>query len=581
MSRCPPAADSRVSRRSVLGAITTTGLALSVSGCMDVVQSAVSGSRTERSSITIATVPSDGDREGVQLARALAENLEAVGLAVDIDYLSPVEFYRAVLLEGAFDCYVGRYPDFTDPDALYEALHSQYADESGWQNPFGFSNTAVDDLLEEQRLTEGARRQEVVAALLDRVAEEQPFVPICVPDEVRAVRTDRFDGWEGSHLATRLGYLGLTTADDDAELAAVVTDSRPTRNLNPVAAHYRTHGPIVDLLYDSLATADEGAYRPWLATSIEWDGETAAITLREDLQFHDGEALTAADVAFTYQFLEDSTLGADVVPSPVPRYRGRSSMVEAVEVVDELTLSMTVDASADVRERALEVPVLPDHVWREHVEAATDADPAVRQGRWEAVTDEIGPPIGSGPFVLDDRSERDHLAFTRFEEHFSLTDDEFPGPTTETVRIDVEPSSLSAVERVTDGTADVTTSTLETHAIEAAADRESVEVLESPSRTFYHVGFNVRREPFTTPQVRRAVAGLLDAAWLVEDIFDGRATTVASALSDDWHPDSIADEQPAPTFFGTDGDLDVEAARAAFEDAGFRYDSAHDRLVRR
>ena len=581
MSRCPPAADSRVSRRSFLGAIATTGLALSASGCMDVVQSAVSGSRTERSSITLATVPSDGDREGVQLARALAGNLEAVGLAVDIDYLSPVEFYRTVLLEGTFDCYVGRYPSGADPDFLYEALHSRYADESGWQNPFGFTNTAVDDLLKEQRMTEGERRREIVVALLERLTEEQPFVPICVPDEVRAVRTDRFDGWEGSHLATRLGYLGLTTADDDAELAAVVTDSRPTRNLNPIAAHYRTHEPIVDLLYDSLATADEGKYQPWLATSIAWDGETAAITLRDDLRFHDGETLTAVDVAFTYQFLEDTTLGADVVPSPAPRYRGRSSMVESVEIVDERTLSMTVDAGADVRERALTVPILPEHVWRERVEAATDVDPAVRQGRWEAVTDELVPPIGSGPFVLDDRSERDHLAFTRFEEHFSLTDDEFPGPTTETVRIDVEPSSLSAVERIAGGTADVTTSALETHAIEAATDREAVEVLESPPRAFYHVGFNVRREPFTTPQVRRAVAGLLDTAWLVDAVFDGRATTVASVLSNDWHPDSIADEQPAPTFFGTDGDLDVEAARAAFEDAGFRYDPAHDRLVRR
>ncbi|WP_255194297.1 ABC transporter substrate-binding protein [Natronobeatus ordinarius] len=548
---------------------------------MDVVQSAVSGSRTERSSITLATVPSDGDREGVQLARALAENLEAVGLAVDIDYLSPVEFYRTVLLEGAFDCYVGRYPAFTDPDVLYEALHSRYADESGWQNPFGFSNTAVDDLLEEQRTTGGERRREVVVALLERLTEEQPFVPICVPDEVRAVRTDRFDGWEGSHLATRLGYLGLTSGGDDAELTTVVTDSRPTRNLNPVAAHYRTHGPIVDLLYDSLVTADEDAYRPWLATSIEWDEGMAAITLRDDLRFHDGENLTAADVAFTYQFLEDTTLGADVVPSPAPRYRGRSSMVEAVEVVDERMLSISVDAGDDVRERALTVPILPEHVWRERVEAATDADPAVRQGRWEAVTDEFAPPIGSGPFVLDDRSERDHLTLTRFEEHFTLTDDALPGPTTETVRIDVEPSSLSAVEQVADGTADVTTSTLETHAIEAATDRETVEVLESPSRTFYHVGFNVRREPFTTPQVRRAVAGLVDAAWLVDAVFDGRATPVASALSDDWLPDSIADERPATTFFGTDGDLDVEAARAVFEDAGFRYDPAHDRLVRR
>ena len=582
MSRCPPDADTPVSRRALLGA-AAAGLAFSTSGCMDVVESAVNGTQTERSSISIATVPADGDREGVQLARSLARRLEAVGLAVDLEYLSPVEFHRAVLLDGEFDCYVGRHPGETDPDFLYEVLHSQYADESGWQNPFGFTNTAVDELLEEQRRADGENRREAVADLLERFLEEQPFVPICVPDEVRVARSDRFDGWDADRLSTRLGLLGLETVDEETDLAAIVTDSRPSRNLNPLAAHYRDRGAIVDLLYDSLVIDAVDEYRPWLAASIEWTDGTAEVILRDDGRFHDGEPLTADDVAFTYRFLEDTTLGADDVPSPPPRYRGLASMVDAVDVDDERHLSITVDAGADVRERALTVPVLPEHVWRDRVEEATEEDPAVRQGRWEVLTDENVPAVGSGPFAFEERSERDHLTLTRFEDHFTQADDDLPELTAETVRIDVDPGSLSAVERVDDGTADVTVSTLETHVLDEARDREAVDVLSGSSPTFYYVGFDVRREPFTNPYVRRAVTGLLDAAWLVEDVFDGRATPVSAPLPDEWVPADLAydDEHPISPFFGTDGELDVEAARQAFESAGFRYDEERDRLVRR
>ncbi len=582
----PPDSNGGVSRRSLLAA-TAAGVTVSTSGCMDLVQGTIGQDNSGQLSLSITTVPADGDREGVQLARALAENLEAVGIDVSFDMRSPLEFHRAILLDHDFDLYVGRHPGGIDPDFLYDALHSAYATESGWQNPFGFARIGFDELLERQRSTDGDERREAVAELLRQLTREYPypFVPICFPDEFRTVRPDRFEGWDARHLGTRLGYLGLEPRDGATELTVAGTDSRPSRNLNPLAAAYRGRGTIVDLLYDSLVTPaygdDGGEYRLWLAEDLDWDDSSVTVTLREDCRFHNGDALTAKDVAFTYQFLADTALGRADVPSPSPRYRGRAAAVTNIERHDERTLTLTTTAGRAASERALTVPILPRDVWWSQVEDATEQNQSISQGTWDVVTGDV-PAIGSGPFELEDRSEGERVTLTRFEDHFTLREDDLPGPTVDRLRLTIDPGSLAAIETVQSGSADATMSSLETHALDQAREYENVELLESPSRSFYHVGFNVRHAPFSNPHFRRIVARLLDKARLVEDVFDGNATPTAVPVTDEWVPDDLAwnREDPVAPFLGSDGELDVEEARTKFESAGFQYDSGGNLLAR-
>ncbi|WP_255194299.1 ABC transporter substrate-binding protein [Natronobeatus ordinarius] len=569
------------SRRALLAA-AATGVTAATAGCVRQARSVITRDAVDRLSVTIATVPSDYDREAVQLARRLGDNLEAVGIGVSIDFLARDELPRAVLVNHDFDLYVGRHPDFTDPDFLYEALHSRYADESGWQNPFGFTSMAFDELLERQRTLEGEPRRGAVVDVLEGVAEEQPFVPICVPEEYRLVRDDRAGGWDDGHLATRLGYLGLETPERDAELRAAIVDTRPTKNLNPLSVEYREQGTVVDLLYDSLGTVDDGELRPWLARSWEWDGSTATVELREGVRWHDGEALTAADVAFTYRLLEDTTLGDGSVPSPAPRYRGLTSLVDEIELEDEHTLSLSVTAGPDVGSRAFTVPILPEHVWADRTDEASIPGVRVAQGTTEALVTDNVPPVGSGPFAFAERTERDVLVLERFDDHFTTTDDALPGATVERLRILVHPRSTSAIEAVEAGDADVTITPLEAYSVETVSESSLVRLLTSPSTTFYHVGFNARNAPFSNPYFRRTVAGLLDKAWLVEEVFEGYARPIATPATDAWTPDSLAfeGEDPAVPFFGSDGELDERAARSAFEEAGFRYDEEGHLLAR-
>ncbi|RKD97499.1 ABC transporter substrate-binding protein [Halopiger aswanensis] len=636
---------SRVSRRAMLAA-AGTGAAVSTSGCIRRVRSIVNREDVDPLSLTITTLPADGDRESIQLAREIAAALETVGIDVSIEMRSNEEFLRAILINQEFDVYVGRHPGDTDPSYLYEALHSRYADERGWQNPFGYANLAFDEFLEAQRAAEGDDRQAAVQDTLEALAVEQPFVPLCVPDEYRLVRTDRFTGWGDGHPASQLGYLGLergpalesadgaageaaaADGDEPTALRAAHVDARPSQNLNPLSAEYRNRGTIIDLLYDSLAvtpvsstdfdgadledddetsadTEDDGAasdtdeatpttdLEPWLAADWEWDeaGETMTVELRENCRFHDDEPLTADDIRFTYRFLADTGLGELEVDAPSPLYQGRVDAVESVDRLDEYRLEITVDASRAVGERALTVPILPKHIWKPRAAAADVPGYRVALGTSEALVTNNVPPVGSGPYQFATRSEREHVTLERFNDHFTTRDAvTLPGATPDRIRFLIDPRSASAIERVETNEADITSTALESYVVddlladaEAGELPEDVTVLESKSWLFYHLGFNTRKAPFSNPRFRRCVAQVLDKQWFVETVFDGHARPIAAPVTEEWTPDSLrwGGEDPETPFLGTDGEIDVAAAREAFEAAGFSFDSEGRLRVRR
>ncbi|SIR71687.1 ABC transporter substrate-binding protein [Natronorubrum thiooxidans] len=571
-----------ISRRAALA--SAVGLTASTSGCVRQLRSIVNRDDIQQLSLTITTRSADGDRESIRLAREIAATLETVGIDVSIEMRSNEEFLRAVLINHDFDLYVGQHPGGIDPDFLYETLHSLYADESGWQNPFGFTNLLIDDRLEAQRVADGDERREAVVAMLEAIAIEQPFVPICTPTEYRLVRDDRYDGWSRGHLATRTGYLDLEPQTDNSadRLRVVHMDPRPSENLNPLNAEYREQGTFIDLLYDSLAVevvAADGdhALEPWLAEGWEWtDESTLRLALRSDCAFHDGEPVTADDVAFTYRFLEDTVLGADAFPAPTPRYRGRVAAVDDIDVRDETTLEITVGTGQAVGEQALTVPILPEHRWSSRATAATVPGVRIAQGTTEAVVTDNIPPIGSGPFQYDSHSDRDYVLFERFDDHFTRRGSvDLPEPTVEELRIGIDPRSTSAIQLLEDDSADVTSSPLESYVIEDIEETDAVRPLESPSWTFYHLGFNARSAPFGNPRFRQVIAQLIDKAWLVDEVFHGHATPIATPVTDEWTPDDLAWDgaDPKMPFLGSNGEVDVDTARTAFEEAGFRYDA--------
>jgi peptide/nickel transport system substrate-binding protein len=174
-------------------------------------------------------------------------------------------------------------------------------------------------------------------------------------------------------------------------------------SLNPGNGVLSEAYTMYELVYDTpIAVNSAGEYVPELAT--EWaveegeDATTYTLTIRDDATFHDGEALTAEDVAFSMQLYKD-TEDFPFLPSYVEPF-------ETIEATDETTVTLTTpDPIANFEASMAFIYVLPQHIWEE-VE-----DPV------EFGNDEM---IGSGPFMLEAASQGESVELTAFADHWGM-----------------------------------------------------------------------------------------------------------------------------------------------------------------
>ena len=322
--------------------------------------------------------------------------------------------------------------------------------------------------------------------------------------------------------------------------------------------------------------------------------------------------MTAEDVAFTYEFLRDTSMGRAESPVPTPTFRGRVSAVEEATAVDDGTVRLTLDGVNDaVGVRALRVPILPRHVWADRTETATIAGFEFDAETTEAVVTNNGDPIGSGPVRFAEASPEESVAFERNPDHFLLrasgsdgstdgtdggsgsTDDSggdgadplagiperFRGkPAFDRLEIEVMGSDIAAVQAIGDGFADATVSNLGPDAVPRVGREADARLVTGESGGFYHIGYNARRAPLSNPRFRGVLASLIDKRTLVDVAFDGYAEPAASPLAAtrEWVPSDLRwgdrETDPVHPFVGESGTLDAERARDRLREIGYRFD---------
>jgi peptide/nickel transport system substrate-binding protein len=133
---------------------------------------------------------------------------------------------------------------------------------------------------------------------------------------------------------------------------------------------------------------------------ISEDFMTYTITLKEGLMWSDGEPLTSADLAFTYQMIEDPA--NNLIQGSAIR-----DAVESIEVVDDLTLKLTFNAPKPFPEdiagsSGLSV-ILPEHVFGPVYEA---------DGSIEFADENLNPTVFSGPYILSEWRVGEQMTFT-------------------------------------------------------------------------------------------------------------------------------------------------------------------------
>lgn len=569
----------KITRRRALagGAAIAGGI---VGGCLNPVDRLLGGSTAEQLSVQIATLPADEDEDATKITRQLVDRLEAIGIETEMIPLPPLQLQEEVLLRRNYDMYVAPMAVPHDPNFLRPLLHSRYIELVGWQNPFGFTNATLDEKLDAQRMQTGPDRIRTMNEIQDIVVSEQPYTPLIREQAIAAIGTDRFEGWTKYNSRDPMWLLGLERTDvspNDDSLTVGTTAIETTETANPLRPRFSEFNPTRSLLYDQLARYFNGEYGSWLAESFteENGSDYVRVRLRPNLRWHDGRQLTPSDVEFTYRFLADTSLGAAEAPLPAPTYQDRITAVDDIEIVGERTLRIRVDADGNAGMRAFTVPLLPEHIWEERTEV-TDPE----QGLTEAMTWENPEPIGCGPLAYEDRNRKQWIDMVRFGSHpinrntQSLLNVQFTPVAFSDIRFQVVSSDANTLDLIEEGLADVTTPDLRSSVVSRIARSDEISLHVTPSRTVYHVGFNERKRPMRNPNFRRAVARVLNKRNIANSIFGGFADPIASPLIDNtWIPESLQwrETDPELPFIGSESELDVEAAREQFVEAGYVY----------
>ncbi|TYL37140.1 ABC transporter substrate-binding protein [Natronococcus pandeyae] len=566
-------------RRRVLTA-ATTGIAGALAGCTENLWSRAESPGPEQVSLTIKAVPADDDVVAAKIASKLRENFQAAGIDATFEPTAKAELYREVLLDGEYDVFVARCPELDEYDGLRGLLHSKYVSERGWQNPFHFSDVTVDELLESQLTSEGEEREQSLSELFEHLTETVPYAAVAFPHRIGATRDELSISVPPRES---LDYAEIVSQEPDegsreGPLEVGVFGEQLTGRLNPIVVDRNAISGLVELVYSPLVYRIDDEDVPWLADDVEWESGSrlrATVTLHDDSTWHDGESLDADDVAFTYQFLEDTSLGEAESGIPAPRYRSQQSLVENVAAVDDRTVEFTFETGTQsIAARALRVPLLPEHIWEPR-------SSIVGERQTEALVDDNEDPIGSGLFTVDDVTEDAEVELGLFDDHVfrdetadrpSILED---FPQFEGIRFQVAPNAGALVDLLAEGEVDLTGSPLPADETSTILENAELSALTEPTEEFYMIGYNGHHQELGYPNFRRILSRLIDREHAVDQIFAGFADPARTrgSLFGIKDTELAADEDTVITNFpGSDGEVDSSQVRSLFEDEGYGYD---------
>jgi peptide/nickel transport system substrate-binding protein len=316
-------------------------------------------------------------------------------------------------------------------------------------------------------------------------------------------------------------------------------------NLNPMASFIITDWQILYLIYDTLVRiGPDGKPVPSAASSWEFKSPTVLqVQLKEGLKFHDGKALTAEDVKFTFEY---------ALKWGMPKVAGFVKPVKAVRVIGKNVLEIETSRPTGslVTGTLAAVPILPKHVW----EGLLGREKIAKPADWENVR-----PVGSGPFKFKYWRRGEEISLEAFKEYH--TPAKIDG-----ILQTVYPSPDAVLGAMELGKADLTNQELAPIHADKAAQIKHLTVTETPGIGWAYIGLNMRREPFSDPVFRQALAHATNCAELVEVLLDGHgvpggAGRVISPANAFWHNPSVKQHE-----------FSIDLARKLLADAGYEWD---------
>ena len=295
---------------------------------------------------------------------------------------------------------------------------------------------------------------------------------------------------------------------------------------------------LLMLQYDSLMQLDaDGMPQPWLASSVTVNDDLTeySVTLVEGVTFHDGQPLTAADVAFSVDYYVNNPEAS--------RFARDFSGVADVVVSDDHNLTFVLsrpNAGFDLVALA-DAPILPSHVW--------ESVPLPSEHQFEG-----GTNIGSGPYKLVEYVEGQSYRFEANPDYFR------GAPAVEELVVIVFADDAGAQAAIRTGEVDVIFERIPPEQIGLLDAQDPLDIVLGPEFTTQMINYDASKRPFDDVAVRQAINLAMNRQDIVDTVYLGAATVGSPG----WiHPEHRSyNPSIVPVY-------DVAAANALLDGAGY------------
>lgn len=282
------------------------------------------------------------------------------------------------------------------------------------------------------------------------------------------------------------------------------------RFVNPVLAVSDVDRDLTMLIYSGLMRLNErGELVPDLAQGYEIspDNLTYTITLKDNLRFHDGEPITADDVIFTINRIQNPTVKS-------PRWATWESV--KVEKLSDKKIAFTLKQPYYAFLENLTLGILPKHLWKEiEPEAFPFSDLNIKA-------------VGSGPYLVTYvKFRRGASTLPEFYDLEPFENFALGAAKISNIRIRFYPNELELLTAYENGEIESVSGLSPTLAKKLKDD--GAKILTVPLPRMFAIFFNQNHAPlFTNAEVRRA----LNAAVNHEQIIEGALAGFGQAVFD-------------------------------------------------
>jgi len=268
-------------------------------------------------------------------------------------------------------------------------------------------------------------------------------------------------------------------------------------NLDPHKVPAFTSARVFELVYSYLMRLDENlAVQPDLADSMPTtssDGKTVTVKIRSGVKFHNGDALTSADVKYTFDRIIDAKNAAVA--------RSFFGDVDTISAPDATTVVFNLKT--------------PNAALIAYMAHPNTGIVSKKIGEANADLSKKETAIGSGPFKLAEWVPDNYMRFEANKDYYVAGQPYLDG-----IRINVVPDETAITAALRTKAADMAI-VVDAKVARTLRSEAGVTLSAKPSLSYNLLFVNTKRKPFDNIKVRQAIAYAIDRKAIIDAVAFG------------------------------------------------------------